>query len=597
MASVVVVEKKPNQQKSRQGRQARRSNSKNTTTTVVVNQPAKRGPPARKPKPPRKSRAVARAAFQKQAQHRLSYLMKAFVLPAESPPQRLTNNGGYPTVVTKYSAMLGNLDVKIANEAGTNTPWLGGEHLPGAVVIMSRQPSRPLGYAPANTTDTTRIFKFWFYDQPRATSGPSVAVDPSKRSVVATFSHPDLATAFGEYQEGIFDTDTLTMSGVAFKPAAASIGDTDTPGPWAEHIGIEGGDEYVWLDAEAQICVNLKIGVVHQAPEGVSSSFVMNSTLQATRWQEEKTDESVFANVPFAWQVDSTSTGAGKVVEHTTQRWLKIKNPGYYKVSTTDIVTEMVTRAAGDVLAIRDLTFGMLTYRPGLGMLWTQTPEMLQQPLLYESCRCTATAFLMSNRTAEMYRGGTAAAATARDESGMMSLYTTPGRLLARSAVKEAGYNGDLKNGVYHWVKPGLDDTRPVSWVNAIGMPIYYMARQSSVSIVYLTTTSTNDQTLALFADLHIESEVTDSQSYGRQAVPKLFTRDYEDALATIADWYMWHENPSHVVDYLKKIGAASWSAFKFLAPHLITAATAAAGGATPAAAMRAVIRSLVGSG
>jgi len=65
---------------------------------------------------------------------------------------------------------------------------------------------------------------------------------------------------------------------------------------------------------------------------------------------------------------------------------------------------------------------------------------------------------------------------------------------------------------------------------------------------------------------------------------------EFDALVLMVSRWENFHENPTHVMDFLKKIGGSAWKAFKWSAPHLMRAAGAAMAGSTPAGALMAAL-------
>jgi hypothetical protein len=185
-------------------------------------------------------------------------------------------------------------------------------------------------------------------------------------------------------------------------------------------------------------------------------------------------------------------------------------------------------------------------------------------------------------------------AAAAKDEAAMFDLYRMPGALNAKASTRPLGYTGDASTGLYSWSKLGRDDCNMVEWVNDHGSPIYHLTLESTCSLAIITTPPGTTATFMVSQDHHLEAEVDLSQSYGRSLMPKLLTADLERALNASAEWPIWSENPVHVQEFLRRIGRAAWSTFKYTAPHLITAAEMAAAGATPGSVLATLLKQVL---
>jgi len=150
-------------------------------------------------------------------------------------------------------------------------------------------------------------------------------------------------------------------------------------------------------------------------------------------------------------------------------------------------------------------------------------------------------------------------------------------------------WDNDATMGMYHYLRPTVADLSLENYVSPVGAPMYRLGSDKPVTFAILAGQDST-QSFSLFIDVHLESDVAMAQSYGDSRPPTMTNAEFSRLCELIARWPTFTENPTHVIEFLQKMGRGAWKAFKWAAPHMIRAATAAAAGATPAGALAAAL-------
>jgi hypothetical protein len=364
---------------------------------------------------------------------------------------------------------------------------------------------------------------------------------------------------------------------------------------WAEHIAVSTGHSYVWLSPGDELVLSVTIDWQSHGTEG--NIIEVSGGLGIVLWRDEESLEGgPSASSNFA-AILTTTTAGTNVSTPVPEAYLPAPGYGYYRLvfDETSFTARMGSGLSNPF--ITGIRVQIKVVRTPAAVRWFTTPEFREHPQLYRSARVTASSLLISNRTPTMFRGGNIFAATLRDEAGLRSALEDPRAFFAKTSQRPHGYTGDLSTGLYHWSRPGLEDCAFREYCSDTGSPIYRLDQRSECALVILdspppATGQTQAATFYVTTDVHLESEVNYGQSYGRAIVPRLMTADFERALNASSEWPVWTENPVHVTHFLRRIGNAAWSTFRFAAPHIIQAAQLAAAGATPTTAALSLLKS-----
>lgn len=560
--------------------------------------PPKQQGKGKKPRAPRQRRApqkalqpVKAALAPKYVNSPNPYLMKSFVLPSETRPVRLTMMEDIPTNTFNYDRTFPEVTVDTINNTLNPPVTLYGTSIPGTLVICSKQPSRILGLPKQVPRLLTTEYGYYAVGQ---MSTPFNNVSLSATLGKHVWAGPAVAGGSKEHDIVIGPLD-LTPDALSTDPDTLLI---------TSHVATGAGGGYIWLDAGATVNVSMMIEAAATVDQGeTATGFLANwsLTFKLVPWNDSANTVENGTNEVF------TYSGLASADWHTPTNVIPITfqvtaNSGYYRLELTTLSIQFVLSDDNVTLAVT-FTGSKATLnitRPATSIVWYQTPEFSMHPQIYGGTRSTAQAFLFSNRSAILDQGGSITACTYSDEGALQQTFAKPAsgnqsHFFQRATDPSRGATLPLAKGMYHWIKPSLADANFSRYVNSVGSPLYNLEEKTCVTVISFVSPATDKlNTLQVFSYTHLEAAIELSQSYGLSRYPRLTTHDYELALRVIQDWKCFHENPSHVLEYLKKLGGASWKAFKFVSPALIAAGQAALGGASPAATAMAVLHSLI---
>jgi hypothetical protein len=280
-----------------------------------------------------------------------------------------------------------------------------------------------------------------------------------------------------------------------------------------EHIAVAHTNSYLWLNPGDEISVGHTLGYRSYGASG--NTFQERTGLSFYRWQDPEVNDAPSFMVRIAQACGTeasgtTTTKAAPVATYTVDK------PGYFRIALSPTSFTPDARVAAEDSNPRIVSFQIVLRieRATNAIRWYTTPEFHAQHQLYRCARTTSCAYLCSNRTPLLSRGGSVMAAAAKDEAAMFDLYRMPGALNAKASTRPLGYTGDASTGLYSWSKLGRDDCNMVEWVNDHGSPIYHLTLESTCSLAIITTPPGTTATFMVSQDHHLEAEVDLSQSW-----------------------------------------------------------------------------------
>jgi len=512
-------------------------------------------------------------------------MLKAFVLPSEASAKRLTVGANVSTVVTQLTGVRAMLPAPHPTSTITAKSIfrLGGMAImPGLTILHSRQPSRVIGYT--NVGGTTR------YEYGMYTTGTLAGSTNAGTPVAKMYcTHPDLTGMSNMNPMMGLSTEIKLIPDLDITPRGLST--TDTSNLPTSHVALStGGQYYIWLDPGDTVSINLYLAATMSPSAGLSIATTFTFAAY-TGVEGSDPNMSLVQTGTFTISAATSIAFSGSPIAIVSTL-----SSGYYRITaqTNLAATTTCTMVATINGAAPGLCYSVKVLRAAGGMMWEAAPEFYTYPMLYQNTRTVACSALLSNRSAVLNKGGTVVARCLADEASLSDLATGAPAIsdfYAQCAQRanRMSYDGDLAAGLYTWLRPGEDDMLFRNYVSPTGSGLYLLDVDLPVSIINAMG-ATIDNSMWLHWDIMIESTVATVQSFGTPLEPRLSRSEFDELLKITRGWEIFHENPSHVMDYLKKIFGAGWNAFKFAAPHIVQAATAVASGATPLGALVSVL-------
>lgn len=523
----------------------------------------------------------------------------ALILPAEFPACRLVTGMGVRTVLTALSTAF-TLTVPPQSSAATDPKSLRGTSvygcdLDGFTVILSKQPSRMIGQPlKADTVDHA-----FYY----GTSTPDTA---GKTRPLPTnhIAHPQFYNSgnFGSTETSPEDFAPLDVTPMAWSQSAAAFDPHD-------HVAMAAGDYYVWADKHTLDDGTVETDLLAlKLTLNVKAATSINVTVTAKLLIYQYTGDGLRARNPLLVADYSASrvlpAGADYASVTLIDGGFTIPTSGYFRFVVSNLRITGVPSSTPVFFSYQApvgyqsaLNATMIRTRKKYSMEWLAAPEFYNSGTaspLFEDVRCTALGVLISNRTPPLNKAGYFYSRLVESEDNFYRLLqnnNTGDSFRAACSVQPGvmGYEGDVATGMYYWAKFSPSDKTLRSYVSPIGSALYYLELDTPVAIVNIQG-SQYQQDMFVHMCTHMESSVTSVQSFGIPKEPMMTTAEYDHICCLVANWPVFHENPTHVLDLLRRLGAGLWKGFQFSAPYLARAALAAASGSTPIGALAAAL-------
>jgi len=511
--------------------------------------------------------------------------LTSVVLPAESPPFRLIAGMGVKTVLNDLSGSTRLVVPDVADNVLTN---LYGGRVDGFLALVSKQPSRLFNIR----NDTLYVDHGWYRNYKNGGAWTPSSFAP----------HPDF-TAIGLNPFYVPSDSVFSIARTDITPAAWSS--SDIAFYPRDHIGAANGKYYVWLSNNQVSADQLTITGIFKLKS--TGSFAVTAVAQAQLFRYDGPD--LETRVPTYSIRVTTTMNLTDTLSYKTAFTASFQAPtsGYYRVEMSEM--ELHTAEVGGITCYWEapdppggaLYYNLNVARAAGGFKWVQAPEFYinyKASPLYDDCRATALGVLFSNRTPPLNKGGYVWSRVVESECDLIKLMgndATADSFRNACAVQPGrlGYEGDLAMGMYYWAKLCTADKNFRNFVSPLGSALYHLDASIPVAAINLLG-NTSEQNMFIHYTLHTESAVTQVQSFGVPLEPTMTTAEYELICNTLANWPIFHENPTHVMDFLKRIGGGMWNGFKFASPYLARAALAAMNGSTPAGALMAALSNAI---
>lgn len=529
----------------------------------------------------------------------------ATVLPAEAKPQRWYNPELSETQVFDVSESITSL-ATASSTTYTNAPILRSARVgSGFFSILSPQPARLCSLPPDGTTRT-------FYPCFTHTASlPSMAYDDEDIPASAFCDIPGL-TPSGEHNNVNYDTITIP----ATEPPNRGFGPLKIRGsqtnPMATGFSLASDPRkdngmYIWLwgcgasngfnNYTAASTINVKLyfaGTVNY-----TSTITWLAAVRVYAYSATGPDIAVSE---FAVSNTTSVTSAGQTIIVNISLNPILSNANYVDTSGYYRFELYEFRPVANTTLLVQYTsaqIGLTIVNPGAAPYWKGLSNMVQDNRsVFNATRVTACSFLFSNRTDPINKGGSIIATMFPREQRMweeianLAASRTSYQLDAlpmQSNLKR--YEKDFVHGMYHWF-PIDQSEAPFTDMYQLG-PIYRLDLQTPVTLVQINS-GTLTQTFNLYIDMHLESVATANSLNGPSYPPRQTEQQMLALVRKLKTMEPFHENSTHVMEYMQRIFGRAWDAFKFSAPHLIRAATAASSGATPLGTLAAVLANMV---
>lgn len=485
----------------------------------------------------------------------------AICLPAESAPLRYMDVSGCPTNVFKLSSAT---PISVPDDTKGLTYLFADTQCAGTMVYMSRQPSRMLGWKNVLNTGRT-LTAFW--DQ----SLVNPADIPQDRPLVEYYI-PEWARSIYRSQglvAGIIGQNLLTYPeditpwrlGNADKtiPSGESclaFSERTTPNRW------------IWCDKGTVITITVKfmaakLSLASSKGYYIYFPFCIDLWMDNVNVVEDARNAMASANTN-SWTTTPTDYSCNCQITVPVDGWYSLKAlPQHSSYAVTPDVTYGWSATS--------VHFSITLVRPGGSYYWMSAPEMAQNAQAYKTARLTAAATLLTNVTNNYSKGGSIHAVLANDESNAIDYLLKKEKFLARAGQKtNRGYTGPLAKGLYTWLRPGSNDYAFHEFADVEGTPYYRLDMDTPVTLTWLESNTATPQAFMAHVDVHLESEVPDSQMYGLARLPGLPLAEFNRLTEAMRAWPIWHENPTHWQEYVRKIAGIAWKAAKLSAPHFL---------------------------
>lgn len=577
--------------------------------------PPKRSNAVAKPKPKKgnsqRKAPVAKRAAQPARKHVTLYnalasaegrpmarYLKEMTLPSESWALRwLATATDVPTNVFRYS--LAHSETTIPKLADCPTIFLGAESVIGIPFIMSRQPSRILGY-PARAAETT-LLSFRKHETVPKLSNAAVERVTVSNNFEFSYMSSILADSISIGESTPFPTEKLepilatTPSGPEHLAFSKATGET-----YFYMTGASSGQRGASPTSDLMVSFQVSARAITTGSATFAVRLVLYKYAPASEHiAHTELEAKILHTFTDAEVTNGTYVSKGVSVSHIPF------TSGYYRLEATPIFSSgSIGNAPTMGLYVQHLRLAVSIAHSARAIRWRTTPEMTFRQDIYKQCRVNSVAWLFSNHTASYISAGTVRAVRFGNETAFHDCFdaqTVAGGLnadssfYARAAQAPNGYHDNLKHGLYHWSRPSMEDMQLECYMSEHGSPIYHLEAKSPVTVAVFTASDAGSNTILPYAFAHLEAEISDAQSYGEQRNPTMSTRQFEALLLTAGNWPPFYDNPHHVVDMLKRIAGGAWKGFRYVSPYLARAATLAAGGATPGAVAQGIARLALG--
>lgn len=486
---------------------------------------------------------------------------------------------------------------------------------PGAMFVLSRQPSRPL----LVRTDDSEAFRFLFLDMHGSPSWRVPAVpdmvpgyhdtQTMHLSTGRPISFESLDTAFEVPLIG-FASHTTSISG--------SVGHIPSVNARFDHVGVHSGVRGVFLSYgeslnayfsayEGETNVHFSgQGMVHRAApsrreggtSGASdpdfnyvpyssqaSSFCVEyrmipvgGSVQGLPVEYSHSDQ-VYGHtvVDVDYYEDGTVCVTAKVQikQSLLATKIPVKKTAYYQIMV-DRVYRILDTAGITTIHLDPGTFpraymsfgvqindvltdpvdGIEHTTPGFTRRWKsvtlQDLDGADLPLMVHT-RTTGLGFLCKNMSNALSMGGTFFCRRSIDSS--TSSMNSAMRNVQRIEQSSRTTIVPASSGLYTWLPPSRDDMRFIAYVDKFGVPLYHIDHDSPQHVCMLELPTANVSENSMFYLLNINLEfVTNHQRYGPAGFTPYGIDDMSRVRLTLAGYPLFMCNPNHVKKLLETL-------------------------------------------
>lgn len=529
----------------------------------------------------------------------------ATILPAEAKPQRWYNPDLQETQVFDLSDSVTSLATTASNSY-TNAPILMGSRVgSGFFSILSPQPAR-LCSLPGD--GTTRIFYPLFSN----TAGLAAVAYNEDEAPSSSFTNIPGFLPPGEHNNSNYDTMEIPAINAPNRGAgplkirgAQTV--TSLSGFSLAYDPRKDNGMYIWLwgcgatggfnTYSTASSINVKLAIT-----GTCNFVTVITWFVGIRVFQYNATGPDIAVLEYVTSNTTNVSANGQAISINISLNPVIANANYVDTSAYYRFELFEFRPVATVAVVTDITSALVSLNitnPGSAPFWKSAPQMTQENrAVFNNTRVTASSFLFSNRSDPINKGGSIIAIMFPKEQRMWEeisyLATLRTNFQLDALPIQANlkrYEKDFVHGMYQWFPI---DHSEMTFTDMFQLgPLYRLDLNTPVTLVQINSTAIA-QSFNLYIDTHLESVASSNSLNGPAYAPRQTEEQMRALVRRLKTLEPFHENSTHVAEYIKKIFGRAWEAFKFTAPHLIRAATAASSGATPIGTLAAVLANMV---